>query len=312
MKFVSPFTQKLSIEHNGMLYEKTIYEPPLSLSGVVDENYPNYYPAATYNTGDYVIVPELKTIYRCSADGVSGVFPLSDPSKWVDWGFVNSYKMLSTDEQIGAQTVGVDIVMELPFSRRDTLGLVNTQFMQLHLELIDLDTNEVVDDIKVSGRDIGCTSFAEYFYDEIREKSRVIVDGLMWLPNSKLRLTFSGDVKIGSIVSGCARELGITLMGTELSFEDRSKILNDEFTNTRKVIRYGHVRVLKAKVLFDVPDFDVVAQKVGEIIGKNVLFIPSEKDRFSEMTNIAYIEDFSMPIENPVIFEANTTIVGVV
>lgn len=105
--------------------------------------------------------------------------------------------------------------------------------------------------------------------------------------------------------------MGLTLYGTELSFEDKSKIQNDEFTNTRKVIRYGHVRVLKAKVVFDVPDFNVVAQKVGEIVGKNVLFIPDETDRFSEMTNIAYIEDFSMPIDNPVKFETTTTIVGV-
>ncbi|BAF69591.1 DUF2460 domain-containing protein [Nitratiruptor sp. SB155-2] len=385
MRYVQPRTTTLSVTDNGYTYTKTVYEAPTTISGVTDETYPNYDPGATYNLGEYVIVPELKTIYRCTDSNVTGVFPPSDQSKWIDWGFVNSYKMLSTDEQIGAQTVGTNIVLEMPFSRCDTVGLVNIHFAQLLLELIDNDKNPITgesvgtgdgaattfqlantnivkdsetiyvdsvaqtrdtdytidnasgqitfttapadgaaitadyqfaDEVRVvSGRDIGCISFSEYFYDEIKEKSRVIATDIKWLPNATLRLTFDGGtegvVKIGSIVIGSARELGLTLYGTELSFEDKSKIQNDEFTNTRKVIRYGHVRVLKAKVVFDVPDFNVVAQKVGEIVGKNVLFIPDETDRFSEMTNIAYIEDFSMPIDNPVKFETTTTIVGV-
>jgi hypothetical protein len=384
MKYAKPLTQELSIVDNGVTYKKTVYQLPETLSGVTDEDYNNYDSSATYNTGDYVIVPELKTIYRCAVDSTSGVFPPSDPSKWVDYGFINSYKMFSTDEQIGAQTEDSDIVMEMSFSRCDTVGLVNVRFATLLIEQIDTpnaqvtnedvgtgdgstkefhlpndnvvsdsetiyidgtaktkDTDYTIDYIngivtftdapsdsasitadytkailikQISGRDIGCTSFAEYFYDEIREKTRVIITDLVWLPDSTLKLTFNGgteNVKIGSLVIGGLQSLGITLMGTELRFEDRSKIMNDDFTNTRKVIRYGHVRVLRGNVLFDIPDFNVVAQRISEIIGKNVLFVPDETDKFSEMTNIAYIEDFLMPVENPVKFKTDITLIGV-
>jgi hypothetical protein len=385
MKFAKPLTQELSIINNGVTYKKIVYQPPTSISGVVDEDYPDYDSSATYNTGDYVIVPELKTIYRCTSDNTTEVFPPSDPSKWVDYGFVNSYKMLSTDEQIGTQTIGDGIKMTLPFSRCDTLGLINVKFATLLLEQMDnsdhivtdedvgtgdgstkefsLDNDKVVylsesiyvdstlntrdsdynidydngvitftnapaDGAKITadyekavivrhidGRDIGCTSFAGYFYDEVREKTRVITTDLEWLPDSTLKLTFvsesGGNTKIGSIVIGGLQALGVTLMGTELKFEDRSKIMNDDFTNTRKVIRYGHVRVLNGQVLFDTGDFDRTAQKISDIIGKNVLFVPDESDRFSEMTNIAYIEDFSMPLENPVVFKTTITLIGV-
>jgi hypothetical protein len=385
MKFANPLTEELSVTVNDITYTKEIYRQPDTLSGVVDESYDNYDSTVNYNTGDYVIVPELKSIYRCTADSTKNVFPPSDPSKWVDYGFINSYKMLSTDEQIGAQTVGDGIKMTLPFSSCDTLGLINVKFATLLLEQIDnsdhtvndedvgtgdgstkeftLNDDKVVylsesiyvdstlntrdsdynidydngvitftdapaDGAKITadyekavvirhidGRDIGCTSFAGYFYDEVREKTRVITTDLEWLPDSTLKLTFisetGGNTKIGSIVIGGLQALGVTLMGTELKFEDRSKIMNDDFTNTRKVIRYGHVRVLNGQVLFDTGDFDRTAQKISDIIGKNVLFVPDESDRFSEMTNIAYIEDFSMPLENPVVFKTTITLIGV-
>jgi hypothetical protein len=385
MKYANPLTQELSVTVDNVTYSKLIYQPPDTLSGVTDESYANYDSTTNYNTGDYVILPDLKTMYRCTADSTKNVFPPSDPSKWVDYGFINSYKMLSTDEQIGSQTIGDNVYMELPFSSCDTLGLINAKFATLLLEQIDnsdhivsdedvgtgdgstkqfnlandkvvyhsesiyvdstlntrdsdynIDydngiitfTNAPADGAKItadyekaviirhiSGRDIGCTSFAGYFYDEIREKTRVITTDLKWLPDSTLKLTFASETgsntKLGSLVIGGLQTLGITLMGTELKFEDRSKIMNDEFTNTRKVIRYGHVRVLNGQVLFDTSDFDRTAQKISEIIGKNVLFVPDETDRFSEMTNIAYIEDFSMPLENPVVFKTTMTLIGV-
>jgi len=387
VKFAEPLTQELSVTRDNQTYTKTIYKAPIILNGVTDEDYPIYSDDDTYNIGDYVIVDELKTIYRCTKDNTQGLFPPANPDVWVDYGFINSYKMLSTDEQIGSQTEGQDIFMEMEFNRLDTLGLVNVFFIDLLLEQIDLDDYIVEDEDvgtgdgetktfnlandkvvsgsekiyvdgdertkdddytidyingvitfneapadgasiiadyqkaviirKISGRDIGCVDFAGYFYDEIREKTRVIITDLKWLPNSKLKLTFSGDVenhtvKIGTIVIGRLEELGVTIMGTSLKFEDRSKILNDEFTNTRKVIRYGHIRVLEGKVVFNSYDFNIVAQKINRVIGRNILFVPTTNDKFGEMTNIAYIENFDMPVDNNVLVESKTTLIGVV
>jgi len=311
MKFANPLTEELIATYNDYEFKKTIYKRPDTISGFTDEDYPTYDNSATYNTGDYVIVDELKTIYRCSADNVSGKFPPAYLDVWVPYGFINSYKMLSADEEIGAKSVGEDVTLEFTFNRCDTLGIVNTYFVTLKLTQIDNDTDEVVIERTISGRDIGCTSFAEYFYDEIKDKTRIIVFDLEYLPNSTLKLEFSGKVEIGSIVIGLLRSLGVTLMGTSLKFEDKSKITIDTFTNMRKVIRYGHIRVLRGKLLIDTADFNIVAQKISEIIGRNVLFVPDEKDKFSEMSNIAYIEDVNLPVENSVTNKADITLIGV-
>lgn len=311
MRYAEPLTQTLSVVHNGVTYSVTYYKTPTVLSGVTDEAYLDYSPSSIYNTEDYVIVPELKRIYKCADDGVNGVFPPADKTKWVDFGPVNSYRMFAIDEGIGAVTTGTNIYMELDFYQLDTIGMIDIEFISLHIEQIDNDTQEVLNDLDIDGKDIGCLSLEEYFFAESADVTRVIIDNLEWHPNSTLKLTFTGEVKIGTFALGNANELGIILYGTNLEFEDRSLIAEDEFTKTRKVIRYGQVRVLSAKVLFDTEEFNLTSQKVSKMIGKNLLFIPTDKDTFNEMNNIAYIEKFSLPVDNPEVIDTQITMIGV-
>ena len=310
MKYANPITDKISITYDGNIYSYEHYLAPTNMVGITDENYPNYDASTIYNTGDFVIIPEIKRIFKCTSDGVQGIFPPSDPIKWIDWGFVNSYKMLATDEQIGEKTEGTDIQLKMPTSQVDVLALLDCQFISLQFEQIDNDTNEVVKKENIIGKDIGCTSFAEYFYTPAKQKSRVLID-LEWLPNSATNLIFNGEVKIGTLVEGYSNSLGVTLYGTSLNIEDRSKIQIDEFTGFRRVLRYGHVRILDAKLVIDASDWNDTVIKLSSIVSKNILFIPTQKDCFSEMTNLAYIERVDMPVDNPTKEDINITLVGV-
>ncbi len=312
MRYAVPRESTLSVTDSGVTYTKRCYTIPKSLSGVVDESYPAYDPGATYNTGDQVIVPELKTIYKCAADGVSGVFPPSDKMKWVDFGFVNSYRMLAVDEQINEKTVGTDIVMEFDFARATTIAFVNTRFDSVQVEQIDDTTGDIVNSVQIDGRTIGCKSFSEYFFADAKYKTRIILDSLTWLKSSTLRISFTGDVAIGTVVIGRAQDMGVTLYGTSLEFQDKSVVKTDPITGFRNVVRYGNVRVLDAKILIDTGDFNQIAQRISEIIGKNVLWIPTKLDKFSEMSNIAYIESAPLPIDNPAKNESQITMIGVI
>ena len=382
MKFVNPPTEVLSVtDSNGNTYKKTIYKQFNSLTGVTDENYPDYDSSSNYNTGDYVIVPDLKTIYRCTADNTSGKFPPAYPDLWVDWGFVNSYKMLATDEEIGAQTTGTDVKLEIDFDLADTFALINCEFEEVLAEewntennvitgedlgtgdgsnkdfytdyapvvtesetvyvngtaktrgtdyTIDYETGKITfgtapaagDDVTadytftsyravIEGKDVGVDTYAEYFFSNITIKTRLIDRNLDWDSPCILRLTFTGNTKIGNLLIGNSQEMGITLVGTALSFRDKSKIDTNPNTTYRKVIRYGHIRVLDAKIIFHNEQYDTVAQNINEIIGKNVLFIPDESDKYSEMSNLAYIESANLPVTNPVLTQYNMTLIGV-
>ena len=312
MKYAPLEKTVLSIENNDITYTKECYLTPLVISGVIDEDYPNYDANATYNTGSYVIVPELKTIYKCADDDVSGIFPPSDKTKFQDRGFINSYRMFSVDTGIGAVTVGENITMEFTFDTLDTLGLIDVDFISLDVEQIDTSTNTRVGEvITVSGKDYGVDDIVQYFYSKVGEKTRVILDDLEWLPTSKIKLTFTGEVSIGTLVLGLNENLFFTLFDTELTFEGRSQIKVDEYTGHREIIRHGHVRVLRAGARIDVPNFNTLCQIIPKIIDKNVLFIPTQIDDFNEMNNIAYIERFPIPVNTSKVILTKVIMIGV-
>ena len=386
MTYVNPATTELVATNDDVKYKKLIYIPFTSITGVTDESYPNYDSTANYNTGDYVILPELKTIYKCSKDSTKNVFPPAHPEVWTDWGFINSYKLLATDEEIGAQTTGTDITIIGDFNQCDTLGIINAYFADLVIEQVDNNDKDVSDEtltridsthyqsdyfiymgsqtiykngntltegtdytmdyknhivvltdsasnddeIKadytkcvrwydVPGKDIGASTFAEYFYSPATQRTRVVETNLDWLPSSFIRLTFTGvedsagnhTTKIGTIVAGPKQDMGVTLMGTQLSFSDKSVISNNPINGYRKITRYGHIRELNAKLSFDVLRYSEIANKINNIVGKNVLFIPTECDSYTEMIDLGYVSSAKLPTQNAKLTQAQITIIGV-
>lgn len=312
MNFVNLKREILTVTYAGVTYSKDFYITATTVTGITNEAYTNWNVNTTYASGTYVIVPELKSIYKSSADSNTGIFPPSNTDKWTFWGYVNSMNMFACDENIGSQTIGTNVVVTIPFNQSNILALVNTDFSTLNIKQIDLNTNEEIVNIDINSRDISCSSFAEYCYKKTILQRKVIIDQLEWRPNSKVVLTFSGACAIGPIVQGLLQELGVTLYGTSLSWESKSKIKTDEFTSYRTVLRYGKVRVLSVQVLFEVDEFNKTALLIDTILDRNILFIPTELDTFSELISIGYIENFKLPLENPNKILTTTSIVGVV
>lgn len=312
--YVDMIQTTLSIEHAGVTYTKKYYKPAVSITGVVDETHPNYDPAAAYVEGEYCIVPELKTIYRAkgaSNGSVSDNFPPAYPNLWTDFGPINSFRMFASDENIGSTTTGTDMVIELDFKRSNTFAIVGTEFISVLVEQIDNGTATTIHTETISGKDIGCKSFSQYFYGRKKPRKRVIRTGLKWLPNSTLRLTFSGAASIGALVYGKREDIAITLTGTKLTPESNSKIITNAITGFRTVQRFGVLRILDARVAFDVDNYSVTAEDMIEIMDKNILWIPTTQDKFSSMITIGYIERFPMPVDNMAKVVTETTIVGV-
>lgn len=312
--FVDPNQTTLSVTHAGVTYTKKYFKPAVSITGVTDEAHADYNPATLYAEGAYCIVPELKTIYRAkgaSQGSVSDNFPPAYPNLWTDFGPINSYRMFASDENIGSTTTGTDAVIELDFKRSNTFAMVGTEFISVLVEQIDNGTATTIHTETIDGKDIGCLSFSQYFYGRKKPRKRVIRTGLKWLPNSTLRLTFSGAVSIGALVYGKREDLAITLMGTGLNPEANSKITNSPITGFRTVLRYGVLRVIDARVAFDIDDYSYTAERAIEIMDKNMLWIPTTQDKFLSMITIGYIERFPMKVDNMKKVITETTIVGV-
>ena len=64
MNFVNLKRQTFTVTYAGVTYSKEFYTPAISVTGVENETHPNWNATAPYAEGAYVIVPELKSIYK--------------------------------------------------------------------------------------------------------------------------------------------------------------------------------------------------------------------------------------------------------
>lgn len=309
MNYVEPREGTLTQLYNGVEYKATYYKPALSITGVTDESYPLWDGSATFNDGDYCILNELKTIYR-SAIASNSSYPPVNPTSWINYGPVNSFAMFASDENIGSSTSGTDMVIEFDFSKSDTFAMIDCDFKSVLVEQLD-ESSTVISSETISGADYSASSYGEYYYSDKDSKTRIIKTDLEWMPATILRLTFSGDVTIGTFAYGLKKEMGITLYGTKMEIDDSSKFKVNEFTGFRTVIRKGIVRTLDVKLIFKNNEFNHISQVANKIMGKNIIWIPTKLDKFSELITIGYIERFPIPIDNPTMIETNSTIVGV-
>jgi len=360
MNYVKPLENNLSLTYNNINHKVSYYKPATSIIGVVDEAYSEWSAGITYNTGDYVKIDALKKIYRSSLNSNVGNHPLSDTTKWTDYGSLNSYNMFCSDENIGSVTSGIDSVMTFDFSGSDTIAGIDLNFITARVTLLDTynyqyqgdysasatyaindaiyynqkvyislvngnignipdssptqwveNTADVYFNEEIQGSEFGCFTFSEYFYDEKQVKKRVVLTGLEWLANSILRIEMIGSYEIGTIVHGSEKTLGATLVGSSLQYEDKSLISNNNYTGFRTVKRYGKIRILDCSVIFDTDEFNSQTSKIEEIISKNILWIPTSADKFSESISIGYIENFTIPMENATKTKTQTRIIGV-
>lgn len=310
MKYVQPKEITKTTTFDSITYSKAFYQIPYNYLNITDEIYPSWDISTTYNEGDYVILDDLKTIYRATTQN-SGNFPINS-DMWADYGSINSFRLSEMDRNIGNQTTGTDIVLEYDFSYCDTVAGVNLEFIEATVELINNDTNQVVFTKTVNSADIGCYSYGTYYYQEIRRKKRFMQTELPYLSDSTLRITFNGEAKIGTIVYGKYEDLGVSLQGTSIEWQSSSKVKVDEITGFREILRYGKVRELNVDVYFTTLDFNEIALKVDEIIDRNVLWLPTEEDKFSELISLGYLENFEIPFDNSVVYFTTARIIGVI
>ena len=147
MNFVNLKREIFTVTYAGVTYSKEFYTPAISVTGVENETHSNWNATATYAEGAYVIVPELKSIYKSGLNNNTGIFPPSDSTSWTWWGFVNSMNMFTCDENLGSQTVGTNVVVTIPFNQSNVLAILDTNFSTVNIKQIDNNTNKEIKNI---------------------------------------------------------------------------------------------------------------------------------------------------------------------
>jgi len=305
-------TYKLSATDNGSTYEYTYFNENVTCSAS-DPAYTAWDSTTTFNKGDIVLVDSIKRIFRCAAPTSTGQFPCTYPDVWVDYGAVNSYaafdQMLST-----ATSSDVDFNITMDFNHINSLGFIGMdEILSLHVVQTDTTTGNVVYDKTISLRDYGVLSLYDYWYAPIINREKIHIIDLEYLPASTVSVDFtvsSQGGKVGAVVSGFLHEIGVTLYGSSVGYDDLSRYKVDDYGVTSFDARPAIDKV-EAQAVIDLNSTDVVIQKLKRIRGKHNLFIGDERDRgLQSMMILGYIKKLNIPIENPVKAKFPLSIVG--
>jgi hypothetical protein len=307
MKVVSLVKNNLSVVNSGATYSYEYYNENQT-STAVGSSYLEYNPATTYNADDYVSIASIKRVFRCTIDGTIGSFPPANPSLWTDYGATNSFALF--DNTISTQTQSdLDFTITFDFNQINTLAILNME----NITSVRIRQSGTTIDKTISMRDFGVLSLYDYWYKPTKNTINFKKLDMQWLPSSTVTIDFIvlGVGKVGSVVSGYLDELGLTLYGTSVGFDDNSIYETDDY-GMAKYLKRPSIDILEAKALINTNEVDYTIAKLKQIRGTTSLYIGDERDKgFQSMTILGYIRKIRMDINNPQKTEFPISIIGV-
>jgi hypothetical protein len=313
MRYVVPIKSTMSMLRDGSEYKVEYFTKPISTTAL-DKANTDWDATTTYAKDSYVRIPELKRVYRLASDVSTGQFPPAHPSIWIDYGATNSYKMF--DDIIGSQTEFVtQMVVAIEANIMNTMAILNMKdvvsvYVVQHDNLLDVDVYEETFDLV----DYGASSLYDYWTKPIKYKQDLVIDGLKFLVNGTITLTFNTNEiagYVGAVVTGIMNDIGVTLTDTNIRFKDYSGYETDAYGNT-SFVRRGYAKIISAQALIDTNLIDETAYKLVDLRGGLTLFIANEKaDMHSILTTLGYIEDTSFSFDEPSKTKYPIKIIGV-
>lgn len=197
--------------------------------------YQEYNPATAYALADRVQVTADHVVYQSAVAPNTGNTPSTTmPDKWIMVGATN--RMAMFDEKVGTQTqapIEAKVSFMVP-GRADSLALLNFDAASIRYRQIAPDSTVLRDETVDTVSDDGISDWFAYFTDDIVRKTDYAVEDLTLLAGCTIEVTLSAPgsiAKIGALVPGQFKELGVSAHGAELGFADYSKFIEDAWGN---------------------------------------------------------------------------------
>lgn len=257
----------------------------------VTDTPPAYNAATVYQAGDRVQDPVQHREYESAADNNSGK-QLSNVGWWLDKGPTNRWRMF--DQSIGTQTV-VGEVLEvdvLVASRVNAVTLLNVEAAAAQITAFVGD-RQVYDRTFQLTAASGITDWYSYFFEPIELLSDLVVTDLPTFSRMKVRVRLTrpgGMVKIGALIVGQLKDLGLVEEGVTVRLTDFSRKEVDEFGNASLVPR-AFARKLDARVLVDKDRVDSVRASMEQYRATSIVWIAD--DRWATTIVYGFFREFS-------------------
>ena len=279
--------------------------------------------STTYSKGAMVRYNHVS--YKSLDDGNSGNNPANtwsgEEAKWQKIGATMPYRML--DEYVETQTeapAGAPLTFTVPFNRATSFALLNLQ--GANARVVITDTDEDPDEILLDEEfslltDIGQLSLFDYYFEPLSSLESFIRTEMPLALTGTLHVElYPGDdtiqAKIGHVIVGRARYLGMTKYDAEVGITDYSRKTTDEFGVTT-LVRRSFAKTASLPLYLHPDSSDSVTKVLQDIRATPCVFQGDNMDSgYAALTMYGWLEDWRHVFAGPNEVELNLDIQGLI
>ena len=240
-------------------------------------------------------------------------------AKWEKNGATMPYRML--DAYVDTQTVaavGESLTFTVPFNRASAFALLNMEGTSAHVVITDTLNDEVLYDKEfVLLSDIRRWSFFDYCYEPLVGVNLFIRTGLPLAITGTMSVEITNGAgsalaKVGHVVVGRDRYVGMTKYDAEVGIVDYSRKTTDEFGVTT-LVRRSFAKTASLPVYLHPDESDGVTQILQEIRAMPCIFQGDNQDEgYKVLTVFGWLEDWRHVYAGPNEVELKLDIQGLI
>lgn len=275
----------------------------------VGDTYSPYNGATTYGEGAIVFSAATHHEYESLIAGNVGQ-ALDDPTKWLDRGFTNRWRMfdqLNTSQTVAPYSISVDVAVS---GRADSVALLNIVGATVTIVVTTALDGEVFNESYDLVSDSGVDSWFDWFFEPIVRKGDFIITGLPMHGDPTIRITLSepgGNAAIGTLIVGQQRDFGELLHGARIGIQDYSRKVADDFGNYTIVQRAFSKRA-SFKVAVDHDQVDALSEILAGYRATPVVWVGTESYRSTWI--YGFYRDWGTDIDYPTVSYLSLEIEG--
>ena len=293
----------------------TVTDAVLDSSNVTENDFAEWAVGTTYADGDKVIVLSTHRIYESLVGSNTGNDPTTDDgTNWLDISATNRWKAF--DQTITDQTANTTSITYTfdPQSLTNAIAFFNVDGVEIEVTMTD-PTEGVVYNNTVSLVDNGAVdNWYGYFFEPIVRRSEIV---LLDLPNYasatidvSINANTGDDAKVGQIVFGSQKTLGLTTYGTSLGIQDYSTKDTDAFGNV----------VITERRFAQLVDYDVkmatstvrdVQKTLASYRATPIVYTGTDDGTYGDLV-YGYYRSFGINISTPSYSDATIEVEGLV
>jgi len=261
-----------------------------------------YNPATTYALGATVQIATAHRVYESLVADNLGNAPADNPTKWLDLGATEQYKMV--DEFVNTQTsMAEELHVTVGMDRLDHLLLLGVVGTEINLKLWDgasLLWEETTDLVYTDPLLSVIEDWQGYFFGQnARLYSDIFrqVTVLAFTPTLEITITYpGGTAKLAMVTAGLAVHLGATQYGAEIGILSYSKKVTDGYGRT--YLKQG-ARAKRNQLLVwvDSARIDIVNQWLMELDAIPCAWVGDEKCGTMALLTFGFFRDYGIVLE---------------